>query len=161
MLRNGFLPRKRASTSKETKQWCWALRSKRVCNKPNVPHYECPSRAALGGLSDVAVYTGMQLFTDNASLSMSIVASCFLQQSKLMLLSRKKSCKKLLLPFQQALVVSAMQMFHSLKFEQLYHPCSIWIVLVWHDNNSSTTEKPWKQPHSALVRKCMLFLKWE
>lgn len=63
----------------------------------------------------MAVYTGMQLFTDNASLSMSVVASCFLQQSELMLLSRKKCCKELLLPFQQALVVSAMQMFHSLS----------------------------------------------
>lgn len=48
-----------------------------------MPCYERPSRAALGGLSDMAVYAGMLLFTDNTSISMSTVASCFPQQKKL------------------------------------------------------------------------------
>jgi len=38
MLRNGFLPRNCASMGKESGQWCWTLRIRRVLNKPNMPH---------------------------------------------------------------------------------------------------------------------------
>lgn len=152
-LRSRVLPRKWKCVivGKKTTQWCQTLRTREI-HKTNLPHYECPSSAVLGGLS---IHSCLHLSAVFHGWCITVNINSFLHQSKLCEWKRGRAPRNFCLsnrllwsvPY-RCFTACRLSNFTILVFRLLYDVIKIVVLLTNHRNIPTHAEK------------YMLFLKW-